>query len=146
MNSGAWLAGKPDGGDEAGKSGTGAEIDPDARIRHCRLNLQRIGKVPHPNVGQGRNGHEIDRLLPLAQKLGIDVESLCCFPRQREKLERRSAVVNLGCAHPARRIWAVSKVSAAGVMPSIRLACPMVCGRIAASFWRISAESPGRFR
>ena len=42
-----------------------------------------------------------------------------------------------------RRICATSKVSAAGVMPSIRPAWPIVRGRCACSLWRTSFDRPG---
>ena len=50
------------------------------------------------------------------------------------------------CRLPAARTCATSSVSAAGVMPSIRPAWPMVRGRCAASFWRDFVRQPGQRR
>ena len=43
---------------------------------------------------------------------------------------------------PLRLRCATRSVSAAGVIPSMRAAWPMVRGRMALSFWRTSLESP----
>src|ERR1700691_4234232 len=140
MNFGARLPGETDRRHEPRKDSAGAEIEPKTRRRSRRLDLKRVGEVPRPYMRQGRPRDQIDRLLPFDEQLGVDGKALFCFGWQGEKCQRRGAISReVGLGHPARLIRAASSVRAAGVTPSIRLACPMVRGLIVESFCWISA-------
>ena len=64
-------------------------------------------------------------------------------PERLGRLDAGGHKAALACSCRAR---ISSSVSAAGVTPSIRAACPRVSGRTRASFSRSSVESPGMAR
>ena len=122
--------------------------------------LERVGDVPGPDLRDRRGRDQIGLRLPSQQQARRTRSSRAAVSREtgtsssaRARSAARSAGAIFCCgvcamAHAAgrplpRRTCATSSVSAAGVMPSIRPAWPMVRGRSACSFCRTSFERPG---
>jgi hypothetical protein len=131
------------------KSGARAEIEPTPRLGHSAGDLERIGEMPNPEIVQARLADEIEGALPFFEEICVVLQ-----PPQRlvgqagEERVRGSwkvlfAFGNAQDLAPARRSFAAKRVMAAGVMPSIRPACPMVRGRMRSSRDLISLERPG---
>ena len=145
MDPRARLVSKSDRGDQSWKSGAGAEIEPSPRLGDRLRDLQRIGKMPDPYVVEGRFSDQIDCALPFFEEIRVDFETPESLLRQIR--EEGMSGADRGKAQdqgPARRSFDARRVMAAGVIPSIRRACPMVRGRIFSSRARISLESPGK--
>jgi len=67
------------GNSDPGKTAAAAEVDPGADVRGDGEQLQGVGDVPGPEVGQGGGGDEIRFGLPLQQEVDEGVEPLDCF-------------------------------------------------------------------
>ena len=138
-----------DRGHKPRKSGARAEIEPPPRWGHRRRNLERIGEMSDPAIVQARFADEIDGAPPFFEEICVDFQPPeRLFREIREESARGSwkALFAFGNAQdlvPARRSFAAKKVMAAGVIPSICPACPMVRGRMRSSRARISLERPG---
>ena len=89
------------------------------------------------------------RRADVSRETGVRASSAFAVGGKVERFARSRRRAGLAHAAPRLRLrrsrWtcAASSVSAAGVMPSMRVACPMVRGLWALSLWRTSLESPG---
>src|SRR5579875_736982 len=102
--------------------------------------------MPDPEVRERRFCNKIDRPLPFFEEICIDLETLQRRLGQGLEKGMGGAVLKGGAqdADPMlRRSLAARRVMAAGVIPSIRLACPIVWGRTRSSRALISLERPG---
>lgn len=79
MNPRARRIGKRAGDNQTGKSGPRAEIDPCARLRGERNELQRVRHMAGPQFGLGGTRDEIDALLPLHEEVDKKIEAGGCF-------------------------------------------------------------------
>ena len=71
---------RDDGADEAGKPASTPEVEPEPLVNVGGVeNLQRIQEMPRPQGVQRSRRHEVDLPLPLAKKLGVEVEARECF-------------------------------------------------------------------
>ena len=152
-----------------GKPAAGAEVDPDRGLGRQSQKLQRIGDMPGPDHRYGRGRDQIHPLLPVQQqRRRSDRDGPMFHVKQASargpasRSADRSADRPRSAAPPSasRRAatalaaptmkCATSSVSAAGVMPSIRPAWPMVRGRCVAACggprWRGRAGSRNRCR
>src|SRR5690606_22892255 len=120
------LRGSNRGADEARKAGAGAEIDPASCLAwREREKLSAVENMTPPQIGRYLSAREkIDALVPAHQKL-------CELPQPGlrftwNKIQRNR--IHAASARVERLVCASSNVSAAGVMPSIREACPRFSG------------------
>lgn len=73
------LAGERAGDDEAREAGPRANIEPPPRTGRQAEELQRVGHMTRPDVGQRRSRHQIGVLLHLKQPLHEAIEPLPRF-------------------------------------------------------------------
>lgn len=135
------FSGKDRSADKAGKSGAGAKINPAPCLRRREFRqLGAVENVPAPELLFIRAGDEIDALVPGGHVVGK-------FAQQRNCFTWNKPVWFLGShaapARGARLACARSRVSAAGVIPSIRAAWARLPGRTVESLPCSSDESPG---
>ncbi len=152
-----------DGEHQPRQAGAGAEIDDAPRAgRQVRGELARVEDVAAPDVARRPPPDQVAPPLPVAQEIDIGLE-----PRQRpgrdvERLRaggggqrrplprgRSYGAASAGMASgrgasggAGRRTWRSSAVTAAGVTPGMRAACPTVAGRARSSFSSASPDSP----
>ena len=162
------------GNHHARKPAAGAEIGPDPRVGRQREKLQQIGHMAGPQRRLRSRTRSGSFAAASARSVATKRSSRCSVSREtgvsagrgRGQPKARGSRRGRDGARPGspgrlpparhaaprlalrscRRICATSKVSAAGVMPSIRPAWPMVRGRCACSLWRTSFDSPGSAR
>ena len=71
--------GERDGEHQAGEAGAGAEIRPSQRLRLDRQQLERVGDMPGPHLGEGAWADEVLDLLPAPELVDQDIELPRCF-------------------------------------------------------------------
>src|SRR5450759_3277830 len=139
---------------DARKTSTRPEVHPHPCLRRQRQELERIGNMPGPKQRKRGFGDEVDLFLPEQQLADVNLETFLRFTRNRRERERAIFIAfEVETALPAffqarfaalrpRFTCATKSVSAAGVIPSILPACPIVRGRFCCSFCLASLESP----
>ena len=152
------------GDDDPGKAGAGSEVEPRlwrggpnrrscSELATCRVQITGIGRA-RDQVGvflpSDKSSTKRSSRADVSRETGVSGQGTFAVGGKVERFARSRFLADRAHAAPRSRLrrsrwtWAASSVSAAGVIPSSRLACPMVRGLWVCSLWRTSLDSPGR--